>query len=360
MRVLVLAPYPLRSAPGQRFRFEQYIGLLANRGYAIDVHCLLDSLGDAILKRPGHVPAKVAVILRGASRRLQDLVQARRYDVAFVSREAFPLGPPVVERMLARLGVPYVFDFDDAIWQTNVSEVNRRFARLKFAAKTESIVRRAAVVSAGNDYLAAWARRVNDNVMVVPTTIDTELYQPRPARDRDPLCIGWSGSATTAPHLAALNGVLRDVQDRHGVRLLVIGPQRFSVPGADVETRPWRADTELEDLSQIDIGVMPLPDDPWARGKCGLKALQYMALGIPTVMSPVGVNEAIAEGAAAVLATSEEQWKDALGDLVADPAMRRRIGATGRRRVEQRYSVQVNVDRYVELLDRAASVDSRR
>jgi glycosyltransferase involved in cell wall biosynthesis len=360
LRVLLLAPYPLRSAPGQRFRFEQYLAPLAERGYAIDVRCLLNPQAAAVLKRPGRTAAKASIIRRGAAQRVRDLLRARGYDVVFVYRAAFPLGPALFERALARLGVPYVLDFDDAIWQTNVSEVNKRFARLKFAGKMESIARHATVVSAGNEFLADWARRVNDNVVVVPTTIDTDVYRPHPPSERDRLCVGWSGSETTAKHLAGLTGVLRDVQHRHDVRLLVIGPAHFIIENADVEVREWNEQTELEDLSQIDIGVMPLPDDPWARGKCGLKALQYMALGIPTVMSPVGVNTDIAEGGAALLASTEEQWTAVLGQLIADSAMRRRIGEAGRRRVEERYSIHRNVDRYADLLDRAASLGVRR
>jgi len=360
LRVLLLAPYPLRSAPGQRFRFEQYLVPLGERGYAIDVHCLLTPQAAALLKRPGHTAAKASAILQGAVGRLLDVLRARRYDVVFVFRGAFLLGPALFERALAHLEVPYVLDFDDAIWQTNVSDVNQRFGRLKFAGKMESIARRAAVVSAGNEYLADWARRVNDNVVVVPTTIDTDLYRPRPPIDRDQLCVGWSGSETTAKHLAGLTSVLRAVQHRHGVRLLVIGPEQFTIDNADVEVRAWKEQTELEDLAQIDIGVMPLPDDPWARGKCGLKALQYMALGIPTVMSPVGVNAEIAEGGAALLASTGEQWTGVLGELIADAAMRRRVGDAGRRRVEERYSIHSNVDRYADLLDRAAALSGRR
>lgn len=353
-RILLLAPYPLHRAPGQRYRFEQYLEPLARRGYQIDVRCLLTPAADAVLMHRGHTGAKSLAVLRGAVRRIRDLVHARRYDVVFVFREAFPLGPPLVELALAWLKVPYVLDFDDAIWQTNASEVNQRLARLKFAAKTKVIARHAAVVSAGNDYLGDWARQFNDNVVIVPSTIDMQLYRPLPRTERGRLCVGWSGSATTAPYLAAFGSVLRAVQNRHGVRLLVIGPETFELAGADVEVRAWKEATEVEDLSEIDIGVMPLPDDVWARGKCGMKALQYMALGIPTVMSPVGVNARIAERGAALLAATGADWADALDRLIANPELRRRTGEAGRRRVEERYSVDANIDRYVEVLERAA------
>lgn len=351
MRVLVLATYPLRAVPGQRFRFEQYLEPLAAHGIDLDVSCLLGSDMMRLLHEPGNVGRKASSVIAGALRRVADLRRSRRYDAVLVAREAYPLGPGWVEAMLRVLGVPYIFDFDDAIYLTNFSAANRLVAPLKFASKTTAIVRGATLVLAGNEHLAAWARRHNDNVRVVPTTIDTELYAPRTPGDTGGVpCVGWSGSTTTIQHLATIAPVLREMQRRHGARLRVIGDASFTIAGAEVDARAWCEATELQDLRGIDIGVMPLPAEEWAKGKCGLKALQYMALGIPTVMSPVGVNVEIAAGGAALLAGSPQEWTAALDRLIGDPALRRELGAAGRRRVEERYSVAANVDRYVSAI----------
>ena len=355
MRILLLAPYPQRTAPGQRFRFEQYLKPLALRGIHVDVHSLLDPDTARILYRTGHAGRKAAFLVRGAVARLRDLAAADRYDLVFIFREAYPLGFPIIERALAGRRIPYLIDFDDAIWLTNASHANRFIAPLKFSKKTATIVRHAALVTVGNEYLATWARRIHSQVRVIPTTIDTNLYRPRNSRGDGPLCIGWSGSRTTAKHLELVGPVMAEAQRRHGVRLRVIGVEDFELPRAEVENLPWREETELEDLSEIDIGIMPLPDDEWARGKCGLKALQYMALGIPTVMSPVGVNREIAEGGAARLASEPYAWRVALDELIGDTAAREKMGRTGRKRVEKCYSVTANIDAYYDALRTAAN-----
>lgn len=350
MRVLLLAPYPLRTTPSQRFRFEQYLERLAADGIAIDVHPLLPPQALSILHKPGHVAAKVGAVFRGALRRVRDLLDAARYDLVFVHREAFPLGYPWVERLLAALGRPYVYDFDDAIYLSRTSEANRFWSRLKFAEKTADIARRARLVIAGNRYLAEWARQLNPRVELIWTTIDTDAYQPRTARPPGPLCIGWSGSVTTVPYFRTIEQVLARLQREHGVRLRVIGDAGYRLAGAEVEALPWREETEVTDLREIDIGVMPVVDEEWALGKAGLKGMQYMALAIPTVMSPVGSGAELAAGGAARLATTPEEWHETLAELIADEAERRRLAEAGRSRIVERYSVSANLPRYREAL----------
>jgi glycosyltransferase involved in cell wall biosynthesis len=353
-RVLLLAPYPLRTTPSQRFRFEQYIEPLRTLGIDCEVRPLLDPETVKILYRPGYLARKAGVVLRGALARLRDLASARSFDAVFVHREAYPLGYPLVERLLGVLGLPYLFDFDDAIYLSNASAANRFIAPLKFAQKTAVIAKHAALVIAGNQHLAQWARQFNQNVQVIPTTIDTQRYAPVPRRREGPLCLGWSGSVTTIEHLRPLSPVLRRLQQQHGVRLRVIGDPSFSIEGASVEALSWSEDREVDDLSQLDIGVMPLPDEEWARGKCGLKALQYMGLGIPTVMSPVGVNSEIASGGAAQLASTEAEWESILTGLLRDETARLALGKAGRQRVIERYSIEANLPAYAEAIRRVA------
>jgi glycosyltransferase involved in cell wall biosynthesis len=350
-RVLVLAPWPPRTAPSQRFRFEQYLDPLRDDGFEFEVSTLLDAESSAVLAQDGHLGRKAAVAARAAGRRLRDVMRGRSYDVALIHREAFPFGS-FVERSLAALGVPYIYDLDDAIYLPPGGRP--RFSAFRYR-KAEAIARRAQTVTPGNPYLAEWARRLNDDVRVVPTTIDTQLYRPRSGRDPDaPLCVGWSGSRHTAIYLEEMAPLLRELQRDAGVRIRAIGDPEFSIPGAEVEALPWREETELEDLAEIDIGIMPMPDDQWARGKCGLKALQYMALEIPAVISPVGVNVEIAEGGAAQLASGREEWRKAILGLVESAERRRELGARGRERVEQRYSVRANLPVYREVLSAAA------
>jgi glycosyltransferase involved in cell wall biosynthesis len=355
LRVLLLAPYPLGTVPGQRFRFEQYLQPLAARGVRVDVHALLDAPGTGAASGLATARSSAAWFLRAAAQRLHDVLTAASYDLVFVYREAYPLGPPVFERVLAARRTPFMVDFDDAIWLPNSSSGKRLVEVLKNPRKTRMAVRRATLVTTGNEYLADWARRLNPQVRVIPTTIDTDVYRPPAKPTSDRICIGWTGSVTTAPYLESLCPLLADLQRRHRVRLRVIGARPgFRIPGAEVEAMPWSSATEVADISAIDIGLMPLPETEWARGKCGLKALQYMALGIPTVMSPVGVNRKIAAGGAAVLARELREWEQVLEHLIADGDERERLGGRGRRRVEDEYSVRANLSQYVDALNHAA------
>lgn len=357
VNILVLAQYPQGTVPSQRFRFEQYVERLREDGIRLDVSSFLTEGAIRALYTPGGYATKVGAVLRGMCTRLGDVIRARRYDAVLVTREATPLGYPWVERLLGSLGVPYVFDFDDAIYLSNASEANRVVARLKFAAKTAMIVRHADLVVAGNDYLAAWAARHAARVVVIPTTVDTAAYSPaRASHDTSrSVCIGWTGSLTTVRYLDPIATVLRDLQRDYDVRIRVVGDEHFRIPGATVDAIRWQADTEVTDLQEIDIGVMPLPDNEWACGKCGLKALQYMALGIPTVMSPVGVNRQIAAGGAARLAESSEDWTRVLTELVLDKSLREVLGKKGREQVEREYSVDVVAPRWAEALRSVAS-----
>jgi glycosyltransferase involved in cell wall biosynthesis len=284
-------------------------------------------------------------------RRRRELADVTGYDLIYLFREAALMGPPWFERTMARSGVPVIFDFDDAIFHSYKSPSNGYLSYLKFPGKTAEICRLASHVMAGNEYLADYARPYNPNVTIVPTTIDTDKYSvaERPQRPQ-PVTIGWSGSFSTIQHLDTLREVLAELAGTETFRLRVIGSPDYGLEGVDVESLQWRSDTETEDLSAIDIGIMPLPDDNWSKGKCGLKALQYMALGIPTICSPVGVNSTIIkDGVNGFLAADRGQWLEKLRLLIHDDELRRRIGLEGRRTVESEYSARVVAPRVLEI-----------
>lgn len=360
MRALFVVPYPHDTAPGQRFRYEQWLRLLPAGSIDVDVHSLLTPAAYASLYKPGAAAGKAVAAALGLARRLKDVVGANRYDVAFVFREAFALGPPVIESLLERR-LPVVYDFDDAIFVGDTSEANRSLAGLKWPQKVERIVAGATMTTVGNEWLAAWARRHSDHVTVIPTTIDTDAYRPRPRLQRDLIRLGWSGSPTTVKHLHTVDGALRRILKELPVELAVVGDASYTLPeagsaGERVSAKAWSAASEIDDVSSFDIGIMPLPDDQWSKGKCGLKGLQYMALGVPTVMSPVGVNTAIiAPGENGFLATSEDEWVDVVTRLVRDEALRRRVGEAGRRTVVDRYSGRTWAPRFLDVLEQAAS-----
>jgi glycosyltransferase involved in cell wall biosynthesis len=358
MRLLAIVPSLFDTSPGQRFRIEQWEPLLNRRGVEIVYHAFEDHKLHAALYKPGNLTNKLRFIAQAFARRLSSVRQVKAYDAVYLFREAALLGPPIFERLFERSGVPVIFDFDDAIFVPYVSPANGYLSYLKFPSKTRTICRLATHVMAGNAYLADYARQVNDQVTILPTTIDTEKYRLEKRPENHIPIIGWSGSYSTVQHLDTLRTALGKLARQEQFRLRVIGTPRYEIDGVDVEAMSWRAATEVADLRPIDIGVMPLPDDKWSRGKCGLKALQYMALGIPTLCSPVGVNgEIIRDGENGFLAATEDQWIDRLTRLLKSAELRKRMGLAGRATVEANYSALSQAPRVYDIF---ASVVARR
>src|SRR5215213_6152115 len=357
MRVLALMPALYDTSPGQRYRLEQWEPLLRERGVEITFAAFEDEELHAFLYKRGMMRKKLQLVTRGLGRRLSLVQKVKDYDLVYILREAALLGPPIFERLIAQRRVPIVFDFDDAIFVSYRSPSNGYLSYLKFASKTKTICRIASHVMIGNPYLAEYARQVNDRVTVIPTTIDTEKYQvPPPRNSSGPPVIGWTGSYSTVQHLDTLRGALKTLAERELFRLRVIGTPAYECPPIDVEAMPWRADTELKDLGGIDIGVMPLPDDKWSKGKCGLKALQFMALGIPTVCSPVGVNtDIIQDDRNGFIAATEDEWVDKLSRLLRSHELRQRLGQAGRATIEEKYSAITQTPRVYEIFQSVLS-----
>jgi glycosyltransferase involved in cell wall biosynthesis len=354
-RILFIAQHRPDRSPGQRFRFEQYLGHLERNGYRCEVSPIVSEADDRILYRPGNYLRKAAFVRRSIAIRQRDVRRMNEFDLIFIFREALMTRSIRFEQRFRRSRAKLVFDFDDAIWLQNVSEANKWFSWVKDAGKTSKLITLSDLVFAGNAYLAGYARRFNPDTVVVPTTIDTEEYVPVARAGEGPVVIGWSGSITTIQHFRYAIPALQAIKAKYGdrVAIRVVGDGTYREPALGVEGLPWRKETELDDLRAMDIGIMPLPDDEWARGKCGLKGLQYMALGIPAIMSPVGVNsEIIRHGVNGLLASTTEDWVACLGRLIEDAEARRSMGRAARATVEEHYSVHAWRDRYVQHFDR--------
>jgi len=342
IRVGFLALQEPHLSPGQRYRLEAFLPALAQRAITVRYDWLLDRHDLRVFYGHDGVAGKALVMARAAAARLMSVARTRDVDVWLVQREAFFLGGAWSE-WLASLSAPIVYDFDDAIWIRATSVANARFAWLKNVDKISRIVGLAHTVVAGNDYLATWARSHSSHVQVVPTCVDTDVFFPPVARAvGPPVTIGWSGSASTIAHLIPLLPVLERVHARYGdaVRLRVMGDPTFTHAPLGLRGEAWSPDHELALLRDMEIGLMPLPDDEWTRGKCGLKGLVSMAMGAASVMSPVGVNTAIVrDGVNGFLPASDEAWFEVLCRLVEDAGLRARIGAAGRQTVVDDYSV---------------------
>ncbi|MCP9494753.1 MAG: glycosyltransferase family 4 protein [Pyrinomonadaceae bacterium MAG19_C2-C3] len=356
MRVLALVPGPFDVHPSQRFRIEQWERRLRQHfNVDIDFSNFIDNADDyACLHQPGNNLQKATSLAGAFVKRMREMKDIRQYDLVFVGREAASLGPPVFENWIARCGVPLVYDFDDAIFHPHIvgSQVKSlvRYA-LHYPPKTRALCRLATHVIAGNDYLAEFAKRFNKHVTVIPTTIETTRHTvDESKRGHGVPVIGWTGSFSTVQDLEGLRGALLRLREHEAFQLHVIGAPHFEMHGIETRTLEWRAATEIEDLQVIDIGIMPLSDNQWTRGKCGLKVLQYMALGIPSVCSPVGVNtKIIRDGENGFLARTEGEWVEKLTSLLRSAQLRRRLGCAGRQSVEANYSAEVQVPRVFQV-----------
>jgi glycosyltransferase involved in cell wall biosynthesis len=361
--MLALSPVPEEGA-GCRFRIAQYVPALERAGVDVTISPFFTREFFRLVYQRGHGAAKTAMSLARTLDRLRTVANSRQFDVVFIYREAMPVGPAIIETLLARahrLGI--VYDFDDAVFLENTSDANRVIAWLKWPSKVQSIIRHSTIVTAGNEFLAAYARQYNDDVRIIPTCVDTSKFVPRGggAASSVPV-VGWIGTPTTVPYLLSLAPILQEVARRHRfvVRVCGAGPD-VSLPGVDVRYEPWSLEREVELFNTCDIGVYPLADDEWARGKCGFKAIQFMACGVPVVAAPVGVNcEIIRDGVNGLLASTPAEWVEKLDRLLADAALRARLGAAGRGRIEVDLSLDVNAPKLVAAVLEASDRARRR
>jgi len=352
MTILFLTPYPNNQAPSQRFRFEQYFGVFHQNGIQIMQESFLDDATWKIFYKRGVLHKKIWGIFKGIVRRHLVVFQLHKFDFVFIHREACFIGPAYFEWIYSKVfRKKIIYDFDDAIWLRDVSEANNKLAWLKRSEKTSKIISYSHYVIAGNKYLAEYAFNFSNNVIVIPTTIDTN-YHSILSREKSDIVIGWTGSITTNRHFETLLPVLQKLLIKYpvNIKLRTISNKETEHGALPVNYIKWSKENEISDLSKFDIGIMPLPDDEWAQGKCGFKGLQYMALGIPTIMSPVGVNtEIIQDGKNGFLACSEDEWLDRLSMLIESKELREQIGKAGRNTVIEKYSVEANKQKYLNL-----------
>lgn len=353
-KILFLGNHRKDRSPSQRFRYEQYLDYFQQNGYDYELSPLLNAKEDKLFYSKGNWIQKLFLVIRCFIKRLNDVKAASNFDIIFIQREAFFLGTTYFEKKLNRLPVKIFFDFDDSIWLPNVSLGNRKLAWLKNYDKTKTLIGLADLVIAGNQYLGDYANQFNNQVHIIPTTIDTSYHKNKTEKTADqPICIGWTGTSTTIKHFEMAIPVLLKLKEKYKDQIYfkVIGESKYNNQDLGITGTQWNLDTEIEDLSELDIGIMPLPNDQWSQGKCGFKGLQYMSLEIPTIMSPVGVNkEIIEDGINGFLADTETEWFLKISHLIESVSLRKKIGMAGRKTIEEKYSVEANKQKYLDCL----------
>lgn len=352
--VLFIVPYPSDGA-SNRLRVEQYLPYLEKEGIRYRLRPFVSRKFFKILYVKGRWHLKIFYFLISVLNRIIDILRSLNYDIVFIHREALPVGSALIEILFSKIGKKIIFDFDDAIFLPNTSAPNIYLERIKNPNKVSKIIELSDCVIAGNAYLKEYASAFNKKVAILPTPIDTDKYKAVKKEQRPgSATIGWIGSFTTRVYLDSIRGALEALKAQFpGVKLKFIGNWQgleSRIKGA--EYKEWSLESELDDMRSFDIGIMPMPDDMWTKGKCGFKAILYMACGIPVVASPVGANLTIINDEVnGFFASSGEEWVDRLSRLIADPELRRRVGKAGRLTVEERYSVARTASSFIGVLN---------
>ncbi|MBC7412820.1 MAG: glycosyltransferase [Bacteroidia bacterium] len=351
LNILFLAAHRPNRSPGQRYRFEQYFPYLKSQGINYKLSYIITEADDAVFYSGGTVLDKFRILIKSILKRYAHKRDYNNYDIVFVQREALMIGWTFFERSIKKSKAKFVFDFDDSIWLLDTSVANKKFEWLKNPEKTAKIIRFADCVFAGNAYLANYAKHYNTVVKIVPTTIDTDIHFPnKTLRNKGVITIGWSGSSTTIKHFEYALDFLTTLKQKYGskINIVVMGDASYVNETLGIKGVEWSAEGEVTVLNTFDIGIMPLPNDEWAKGKCGLKGLSYMALEIATVMSPVGVNtEIIQHGINGFLANTHQEWVTTISAIIDDAELRKNVGKAARLTVIEKYSVLAQRDNYI-------------
>jgi glycosyltransferase involved in cell wall biosynthesis len=346
MNLLALPRYQ-RLGPSSRVRFYQYYPALQRQGFVIrDAPFFFD---DYVRRLYANQPVQIVDVLSAYWRRLFVLLRVRDFDLLWLEKEFLPWMPAWMETLLARQ--PYVVDYDDAVFHRYDLHRNALVRRL-LGRKIDRVMRNAALVVAGNEYLAKRACAAGaQRVEILPSVVDADLYAPAPTRASG-FTVGWIGSPVTAPYLDVARPALEMLTNGGQAQVSLIGAgDAIKWENTNVHFLPWREETEIQNIRRFDVGIMPLLDEPFERGKCGYKLIQYMACGLPVIASPVGVNRQIVEhGVTGFIASSPDEWIQALDYLHKNPSARQEMGQAGRKKMEAEYSLQATAPKLAALL----------
>ncbi len=358
MKVLVLASYPIENA-STRYRVAQFIEPLAAQGITLTMLPFLDSRLLSLLYKHSEWKRVTLGLMRAALRRLGAVWRAREADVLFVQREAMMFGPPIVEWLAMRVGrCPMVLDLDDATYVSYLSPTYGRWgSALKWFSKTNDLIKWAKVVTCGNRAIAEYVTARGRQATIVYTVVDTERFRPRVESNADPSAaqvpvIGWVGTHSTYQYLTSIFPALRRLAEVHRFRFKVVGAgqEEINIPGVEVENLAWNLEREIADFQSFDIGLYPILEDAWSVGKSGFKSVQYMAVGVPFVTTPVGACAEIGTpDVTHLFATTEDEWFLALSKLLSDESLRQRMGAAGRQHAVEHYTVSAQAAKLAEV-----------
>lgn len=342
MKIAYLAIYPPGTAPSQRFRIEQFLPYWEEMSIDVQIFPFYSQRSHKLIYKKGKLLSKVLWISLDILSRFLLLFKLKSYTIILIQRATIPIGPPLLEWMLKKiLGKKIIYDFDDAIW-IPTAESSNLVRTIKSYGKVKRICRWADQVVVGNAYLAQYARKYSQKVQIMPTVVDTEKkYLPQEESESKIPTIGWTGSHTTMKYLDLIIPSLFELQKTTDFTFKVISNKKpdFTLP--NLEFVKWSEENEILELNSMNVGMMPLTEDPWSKGKCGFKAIQYMAMGIPAVVSSVGVNSEIVDHEVnGFIVDHPTHWKSYLTELLDNPKKANEMGIRARKKITEKYSVQ--------------------
>jgi len=357
MEVLALVPNLYGHAPGQRSSIELWDSVLEEAGIKIHYAPFETERLQEVLYQPGHYATKITEMLRAYADRIRLMGRLDEYDAVFVYREAALLGPAFLENMVARRRKPIIYQLDDPLFVPYTSPSNGYLSYLKFFGKISEICRLAKVVMVNSSHIRDYVSQYNRNIWQVPSVVDTRQYVFRPdllEQQPDEVCIGWSGSPTTVRNIRVIADALRELSGKVKHKVHLIGGTEFDLPGVDYVAQKWSAETEVDDLRKMQVGMVPLPINEWNKRKFYMKTAQYMALGIPPVATPLGSNpEVVEHGVTGFLADSQEEWVEYLSLLIKDHDLRLRMSHAAAKAAREKYSLEGNAGKIVEAFQAA-------
>lgn len=354
-KILVICPFPQGVAAGQRLKYEQYFDNWRENGYEITVSSFMDMTMWNIVYTRGNYVLKIMGTIRGYFRRLLDIFRVGRADLVYVFMWVTPLGTSFFERLFRLFSKRLIYDIEDNVLVEKGNDRNPLANLLKSREKTEYLIRTADHVVTSSPFLNDYCMGLNHKktCTYISSSVDTDRFLPvNPYSNAGKVTIGWTGTFSSKPYLDLLRNVFYELEKRCEFRLRVIGNFQYELPGIDLEVIQWTKEKEVEDLQGIDIGVYPLVQDDWVLGKSGLKAIQYMAFGLPTVATNVGTTpRIIRQHENGWLVKTNEEWVDALEALVKNPDLRRKIGGAARMTILENYSTHVIKSTYLSILN---------
>lgn len=340
MRIIV---YPKYSAmgPSSRYRMYEYLHYLEKEGIDYVVKPLL---GDWYLTGVWHHQSKAKVglhIIWAYLKRIVSVLFLHSNDVVWIGAELLPSFPGWMEKYMKLRGIVYVLEFDDAVFH-NYDKKRAKITRRLYADKFEKVIRNASTVICGCRYLADYSKRWNTNVIIIPTCVDREKYNVA-LNNENKLVIGWIGSPSSSSYIEIVIEALKELMEEVDFELHLIGFDRqyeHLLEGINYRIKDWANNTEIEDMTKFSIGIMPLPDTPFSRGKCAFKLVQYMAMGIPTISTPLQSNVDIDRGCGNLFANNTDEWHEAFTKLMTDRGLREQIGVKNKEIALKYYTFQ--------------------